>query len=83
MVSDAVEIDTLSFREGAEPVHWESADGMAFEMTAGSRTTRGTTITLHISDAEEEFLDAWRVREVLNRYCSFMAVPIYLEEIKE
>ena len=83
MVSDAVEIDTLSFREGAEPVHWESADGMAFEMTAGSRTTRGTTITLHISDAEEEFLDAWRVREVLNRYCAFMAVPIYLEEIKE
>ena len=83
MVSDAVEIDTLSFREGAEPVHWESADGMAFEMTAGTRQTRGTTITLHISDAEEEFLDAWRVREVLNRYCSFMAVPIYLEEIKE
>ena len=83
MVSDTVEIDTLSFREGAEPVHWESADGMAFEMTAGSRTTRGTTITLHISDAEEEFLDAWRVREVLNRYCAFMAVPIYLEEIKE
>ena len=83
MVSDAVEIDTLSFREGAEPVHWESTDGMAFEMTTGSRTTRGTTITLHISDAEEEFLDAWRVREVLNRYCAFMAVPIYLEEIKE
>ena len=83
MVSDTVEIDTLSFREGAEPVHWESTDGMAFEMTTGSRTTRGTTITLHISDAEEEFLDAWRVREVLNRYCSFMAVPIYLEEIKE
>ena len=83
MVSDAVEIDTLSFREGAEPVHWESTDGMAFEMTTGSRTTRGTTIILHISDAEEEFLDAWRVREVLNRYCSFMAVPIYLEEIKE
>ena len=52
MVSDAVEIDTLSFREGAEPVHWESADGMAFEMTAGSRTTRGTTITLHITDED-------------------------------
>ena len=83
MVSDTVEIDTLSFREGAEPVHWESADGMSFEMTAGTRETRGTTITLHIADAEEEFLDVWRVREVLNRYCSFMAVPIYLEEIKE
>ncbi len=83
MVSDKVEIDTLSFREGAEPVHWQSEDGMAFEMTAGARETRGTTITLHIAEAEEEFLDAWRVREVLNRYCSFMAVPIFLEEIKE
>ena len=82
MVSDKVTIDTLSFREGATPVRWESEDGMAFTMTEGTRETRGTTITLHISDAEEEFLNVWRVREVLERYCSFMAVPIYLEEIK-
>ena len=82
MVSDKVTIDTLSFREGATPVRWESEDGMAFTMTEGTRQTRGTTITLHISDAEEEFLNVWRVREVLERYCSFMAVPIYLEEIK-
>ena len=83
MVADRVSIDTLSFREGAEPVHWVSEDGMHFEMSAGARTTRGTTITLHLSPAEEEFLDLWRVREVLERYCAFMAVPIYLEEIKE
>ena len=83
MIADKVEIDTLSFREGAAPVHWESEDGMAFTMTEGSRESRGTTITLHVSEAEEEFLDLWRVREVLERYCSFMAVPIYLEEIKE
>jgi len=83
MIADKVEIDTLSFREGASPVHWESEDGMNFSMSEGSRTTRGTTITLHVSEAEEEFLDLWRVREVLERYCAFMAVPIYLEEIKE
>jgi len=83
MIADKVEIDTLSFREGATPVHWESEDGMAFAMTEGNRESRGTTITLHVSEAEEEFLDQWRVREVLERYCSFMAVPIYLEEIKE
>lgn len=82
MVADNVTIDTLSFREGATPVRWESADGMAFTMTEGTRTTRGTTITLHITDEEKEFLDLWRVREVLDRYCSFMAVPIYLTEIK-
>ncbi len=83
MIADKVEIDTLSFREGASPVHWESEDGMNFAMSEGSRQTRGTTITLHVSEAEAEFLDLWRVREVLERYCAFMAVPIYLEEIKE
>ena len=82
MVADKVTIDTLSFREGATPVRWESADGMSFTMTDSDRTTRGTTITLTINDAEEEFLNYWRVHEVLERYCSFMAYPIYLEEIK-
>ena len=82
MVADKVTIDTLSFREGATPVHWESEDGMSFTMTDSDRTTRGTTITLTINDAEEEFLNYWRVHEVLERYCSFMAYPIYLEEIK-
>lgn len=83
MIADRVEIDTLSFREGATSVHWESEDGMNFTMSEGTRTTRGTTITLHVSEAEAEFLDMWRVREVLDRYCAFMSVPIYLEEIKE
>ena len=50
MVSESVEIDTLSYQEGAEAVHWESADGMDFTMTPGSRADHGTTITLHISD---------------------------------
>ena len=83
MIADKVEIDTLSFRDGASAVHWQSEDGMNFTMDEGERTTRGTTITLHVNEAEEEFLDLWRVREVLDRYCSFMAYPVYLEEIKD
>ena len=78
MIADKVTIDTLSFREGAAAVRWESEDGMAFAMSESGRTTRGTTITLHVCDAEEEFLDLWRVREVLERYCSFMEYPIYV-----
>ena len=83
MIADKVTIDTLSFREGATAVRWESEDGMAFTMSESDRASRGTTITLHVCDAEEEFLDLWRVREVLERYCAFMAYPIYLKEIKE
>ncbi|MFR6378152.1 MAG: hypothetical protein ACLUN5_17580 [Oscillospiraceae bacterium] len=63
MIADKVTIDTLSFREGTTPVRWESEDGMAFTMTEGTRATRGTTITLHVSEAESEFLEVWRVRE--------------------
>lgn len=80
MVSDRVEIDTLSYQADAKPVHWESVDGMNFEMTEGSRTVHGTTITLHISEEEKEFLELYRVREVLNRYCGYMNAPIYLED---
>lgn len=80
MVSDRVEIDTLSYQADAKPVHWESVDGMNFEMTEGSRTVHGTTITLHISEGEKEFLELYRVREVLNRYCGYMNAPIYLED---
>lgn len=80
MVSDRVEIDTLSYQPDAKPVHWESVDGMSFEMTEGSRTVHGTTITLHISEEEKEFLELYRVREVLNRYCGYMNAPIYLED---
>lgn len=80
MVSDRVEIDTLSYQPDAKPVRWESVDGMNFEMTEGSRTVHGTTITLHISEEEKEFLELYRVREVLNRYCGYMNAPIYLED---
>ena len=80
MVSENVEIETLSYQEGAEPVHWVSADGMDFEISQGSRTQHGTTIILHVSEEEKEFLEVWRVREVLNRYCGYMASPIYLKD---
>ncbi len=80
MVSENVEIETLSCQEGAEAVHWESADGMEFTMAPGSRTEHGTTIILHISEEEKEFLETYRVREVLNRYCGYMSAPIYLED---
>ena len=83
MVADKVTIETLSGSEGAAPVRWESEDGMAFTMTDGSRTERGTDIVLHIADAEEEFLQAYRVREVLHRYCGFMSTPVYYDVIKE
>ena len=81
MVADKVTIDTLSFQEGAAPVIWESEDGMTFTMREGGRTQRGTTITLHIMEDEKEFLDGVRVREVLDRYCGYMSVPIYLEDL--
>ena len=80
MVSDKVEIETLSSQEGASPVHWESADGMDFAMSAGSRTAHGTTIILHISDEEKDFLQTARLREVLDRYCGYMNAPVYLED---
>ncbi|MBQ8202311.1 MAG: molecular chaperone HtpG [Clostridia bacterium] len=80
MVSDRVEIETLSSNEGAEAVHWESSDGMDYAISAGARTVHGTDIILHISEDAKEFLELYRVREVLNRYCGFMAYPVYLED---
>ena len=83
MAADKVTIDTLSYQEGAEPVLWESEDGMTFTMRTGARTERGTTIILHIMEDEKEFLDAGRVRQVLDRYCGYMSVPIYLEDLSK
>lgn len=80
MVSEPVEIETLSWQEGAEPVHWQSSDGMSFELGEGHRTVHGTTIILHITDEEKEFLELYRVREVLNRYCGYMTAPVLLED---
>ena len=82
MVADKVTIDTLSDSEGAEPVRWISEDGMAFTMETGDRTERGTVITLHISEEESEFLEEYRLREVLHRYCGFMATPVYFDMVK-
>ncbi len=78
MVSDKVEIETMSSTEGAEAVHWFSDDGMDYEISEGSRKAHGTDIILHISEDAKEFLELYRVREVLNRYCGFMAYPVYL-----
>ena len=82
MAAGKVTIDSLSYQEGAEPVLWQSEDGMAFEMERGTRQTRGTVITLHIMEEEKEFLEGFRVREVLNRYCGYMSVPIYLVDVE-
>ena len=78
MVSDKVEIVTLSSTEGAEAVHWVSEDGMSFELGTGERAKHGTDIILHISEDAKEFLEMYRVREVLNRYCGYMAYPVYI-----
>ncbi len=80
MVSEKVEIESLSSEAGAEPVHWVSEDGMSFEISEGSRAAHGTDIVLHITDAEKEFLEIYRVREVLNRYCGYMSYPVMLED---
>lgn len=80
MVADRVTIDTLSWQDGAEAVHWESEGGIDFEMSAGERTEVGTKITLYLSEDSLEFANEYRVREVLNKYCSFMPVEIFLSK---
>ena len=72
-----VTIDTLSWQEGAEPVYWESEGGLSYSMSKGSKDTRGTRITLHLSEDSYEFCNEYRVREVLDKYCAFMPVEIY------
>lgn len=83
MVADKVTIETLSGSEDATPVRWESEDGMAFAMSDGSRTERGTDIILHVSEEEKDFLQEYRVRETLKRYCGFMNTPVYFAVVKE
>lgn len=83
MVSKKVQIDTLSYKENATPVRWVSEDGLEFELTqSDSRKTRGTTITLFLADDSKEFLEEYTVRSVIDKYCSFLPVDIYLETIK-
>lgn len=80
MVADSVSIDTLSWKEGATPVHWESEGGIDFEMSDGDKESVGTTITLYLSEDSLEFANEYRVREVLSKYCSFMPVEIFLSK---
>ena len=80
MVADKVTIDTLSYKEDASPVRWESSDGMQYEITEGERALPGTVITLHLSENERDFLQERTLREVLDKYCAFMATPIYLNK---
>ncbi|NLC67446.1 MAG: molecular chaperone HtpG [Clostridiaceae bacterium] len=80
MVAGKVQIDTLSYLEGAEPVKWVSTGNMQYEMDVSDRNTRGTTVTLYVSEDGEEFLDEFKMREVLMKYCAFMPYEIYLED---
>ena len=78
MVADEVHIDTLSYKEGAAPVHWECDGGTEFSMTEGTKTEVGTTITLFLNEESLEFANEYRAREVIQKYCSFMPTEIYL-----
>ena len=78
MVSSTVEIETLSYQEGAKPVHWVSAGEDSYEISDGSRTEHGSTIIMNITEEEKEFLEEGRIREILNKYCQFMPFEIYL-----
>ena len=83
MVSKKVQIDTLSYKENATPVRWVSEAGLEFELTqSDNRETRGTTITLFLADDSKEFLEEYTVRNIIDKYCSFLPVDIYLETIK-
>ncbi len=90
MVADKVTIDSLSYKEGAKPVYWESEGGMSYEMHEGDKPERGTTIVLYLNEDSYEFSNEYKAKEVIEKYCAFMPVPIYFknenskpEEVKE
>lgn len=76
MVADRVDIDTLSWQEGAQAIHWSCDGSTSFELSEGDRPTRGTTITLHLNDDEQEYLEEARIKQLVKTYCDFMPVPI-------
>lgn len=78
MVADEVHIDTLSYKEGASPVHWTCDGGTEYDIQEGSKTTVGTEITLFLNEESVEFANEYRMREIIEKYCSFMPVSIYL-----
>ena len=83
MVADSVEIDSLSYADGAKPAKWVCDGTMEFDMSDGTRTERGTTITLNIAEDSEEFLDEMTVRQILHKYCSFLPTEIYIENTED
>lgn len=80
MVANRVEIDTLSYQEGAEAVHWSCDGTTQFELSSSERAAHGTTVTLTLMDEEQEYLEPSRIRQLVKTYCDFMPVPIKLEE---
>ena len=78
MVADKVTIDTLSYKEGSTPVHWECDGGTEYDMKDGEKAERGTKITLFLNEESLEFANEFRAREVIKKYCSFMPTEIYL-----
>ena len=80
MVADEVTIDTLSYKEGATPVHWSCDGGTEFDMTDGTRDVVGTEITLYLNEDCLAFANEYRAKEVIEKYCSFMPTEIYLSE---
>ena len=80
MVADQVTIDTLSYQEGAHPVHWSCDGGTEFDMKEGTKDSVGTTMTLYLNEDCLEFANEYRAREVIEKYCSFMPIPIYLNK---
>ena len=80
MVADEVHIDTLSYRDGATAVHWECDGGTQYTIGDGTKTTVGTEITLYLNEESVEFANEYRTREVLDKYCSFMPVEIFLSK---
>ena len=83
MVADKVTIDSRSYKKDAKPVHWESEGGTEFEMGEGTKEEQGTTIVLYLNDDSTEFSNEYRAREVIEKYCGFMPVPIFLNNAAE
>ena len=83
MVSDKVRIDSLSYKEGAEPACWICDGGIEYEMGEGDINERGTIITLYVNEESKDFLNAYKLREVLTKYCYFMPIEIYFEDLEE
>ena len=81
MVSDYVEVDTLSFT-GGEAVHFTCTENGEYEISRSDRTERGTSVIMHITEGEKEYLSADKIREILNKYCAFMPVEIYFDDGK-